>query len=161
MSFDNTHVQYVLAQFAAGASTLQILDELQSRYYLPNINIAMIEQCLRDNGRSPSNQKVDRNAINLLSPANRRTVGSSAVTEQSDPIYAGTAMEYFATADDRFANTDIRILWDSAADELVIAAYEARKSEEEIWVMLRSRGYNVTRAEVVASLARQRVNEAR
>lgn len=160
MSFNNTHVQYILGQFAAGVSTLQILDKLQSRYTLPSINIAMIEQCLRDNGCSPSNQQVG-NAINLLSPANRRTVGSSAATQQSDPIYAGTAMEYFATADDRFANTDIRIHWDSEADELVIAAYGARKSEEEIWIMLRSRGYNVTRAEVVASLARQRVNEAR
>lgn len=172
MPFNKTHVQYVLAQFDAGVSTPQILIQLESRFFLPRIKIAMIEQCLRDNGRLPNNQQVGNAthgtqpikisyASNLLSPANQGAVGSSAATQRSGQIYTGSAMEYFATADDRFANTDLKIRWDSEADELAIAAHGAKRSEEEIWIMLRSRGYNVTRAEVVASLIRQRVHVAR
>lgn len=70
-------------------------------------------------------------------------------------------MEYFASADDRFADTDLRIRWDSEADELAIGASGARKSIEEIWILLQSRGYNITRAEVVAFLARRHIHVSR
>lgn len=172
MSFNKTHVQYILARFDAGVSTSQILIQLQSRYLFTSINIAMVEQCLHDNGRSPNNPQAGnathgtqstgiRYASIPLTPVNEDAVGLSAATQRSGQIYTGSAMEYFATADDRFADTDLTLRWDSQADELAITAHRARKSEEEIWVMLRSHGYNVTRAEVVASLARQSVHVAR
>lgn len=166
MPFNQSHVQYVLAQFDAGVPPHKILLELQYRDFLPSINIATIERCLRDNGRVLRNQQAGNPTqgnqpigigygINALPLANQGATGSSAATQGSGQFHSSSAMRTVARADDHFAGPGPNMPWDAQADDLAFAAVRDMKSEEEIWIMLRGRGYDVSRAQVVARLARQ------
>lgn len=58
MRFNKSHVKYVLDRFDSGVSPHQILLDLQSRDYLPSLTVAIIEQCIRDNGRVLPHQQA-------------------------------------------------------------------------------------------------------
>lgn len=142
MPFNKTHVQYTLAQFDRGFPPYQILADLQYRDFLPSINVGTIERCLRDNGRVPKNDHE----------AGKSTQGNSRSGQSPT---GDAAMGNFATGDDRFVDPGPTMQWDARADAFALAAYRAKKSGGEIWAMLRSNGYDITRAEVVINLVRQ------
>lgn len=128
MTLSTADVEYILAQFDAGVHPNQILVGLQYRSFLPGVNRATIENCLRENGRRPDNQQT-YNAVQ----GNQ----SSGVGRASNPS---------PTLD-----------WDAQADAFAISAYRSGKSVDEILSMLRSHGYDVTDGEVALSLLRQGV----
>lgn len=167
MPFNKSHVQYVLAQFDAGVSPHEILVKLQYRAFLPSINVATIERCIRDNGRVLTDQQTGNatksnqsrgigQASHPLPPANQGAPGSSAATQGSSQFPIGFATRSFPTNVDYF-DPGPRMPWDPEADKFTLAEYRAKKSGEEIWTSLRSRGYDITPQEIVNSLVRQGV----
>lgn len=142
MPFNKIHVQYTLAQFDRGVPPHQILADLQYRDFLPSINVGTIERCLRDNDRVLKNDQE----------AGKSTQGNSRSGQSPT---GDAAMGNFATGDDRFVDPGPTMQWDARADAFALAAYRAKKSGDEIWAMLRSNGYDITRAEVVINLVRQ------
>ena len=142
MPFNKTHVQYALAQFDRGVPPHQIVIDLQYRDFLPSINVGTIERCLRENGRVLKNDQQAGNTTQGNTRSGQFPTGAAAMGDS-------------ATGDDRFVNPGPTMQWDARADAFALAAYRAKKSGDEIWRMLRSNGYNITRAEVVTKLVRQ------
>lgn len=148
-TLNKSHVQYVLARFDNGVPPYRILIGLQYRDFLPSISVATIERCLLDNGRVLKYQQVGN-------------IGPSTATQGHGQYPTSAAMGDSATADDHVADPGSTTMqWDARADTLALAAYRNRKSGDEIWNMLRSQGYDITRAEVVINLIRQGVQVAR
>lgn len=128
MSLSTANVEYILAQFDAGVHPNQILVGLQYRSFLPGVNLATIENCLRENGRRPDNQQT----YNAVQGNQSSGVG-------------------------RASNSSPTLDWDAQADAFAISAHRSGKSVDEILSMLRSHGYDVTDGEVALSLLRQGV----
>lgn len=168
MPFNKSHVQYVLAEFDAGIPPQQILFGLQYRAFLPSINIATIEQCLRDNGRELNDQQAGNTSqdnklsaigytSNFLPPPKQSAPGPSAATQECGQSSTGCAMGTLVIANNCFTDPSPTMLWDSHADQITYAAFCARNSRWQILAMLRSRGYDITVVEILASLIRQGV----
>lgn len=171
MHLNTSNVQYILAKFDAGVPPHRIVIGLQYHAFLPSIDVATIERCLYDNGRLMKTHqaaitiKDDRSlgvghASDPLPPANEDSPGASATTQEARQFPTGSAVDNFAAADD-LADPGPMLPWDAQADDFALTAYRAGKSCDEIWAMLRSRGYDITRAEVVTSLIRQGVQVTR
>lgn len=149
MSLNRENVQYILARFGAGIPPRQILNELQYRAYLPWITIGTVERCIRENGRR---QEIS------APPANQGGPGPSTATQSARQFSASPAMRTLETDD--LVDPGPTMPWDSQADKFAISAYRGGKSEDYIWVTLRSHGYDITRPEVVASLIKQGISAA-
>lgn len=165
MPLTRTHVEYVLTQFEAGVSPQQILIGLQYRAFLPSINLATIERCLRENGRLPENCRPDSAAQGNQTPGagggrnppllvNGVTPDPSMTTEQAHQSPASPVAQTSATGNlvDLGPTT---LEWDAQAERSAIAAYRSGQSIEEILLTLRSRGYDIAQAELIVSLVRQ------
>lgn len=189
MHLSTSNVEYILAKFDAGVPSHRIVIGLQYRAFLPSIDVATIEQCLYDNGRLMKTHqaaitiKDDRSlgaggggggvgghaSDSLPPPANEgSTPRASATTQVTRQFPTGAAaIDNFAAPDD---DDDLLVdpgpmlllPWDAQADDFALTAYRAgNKSRDEIWTTLRSRGYDISRAEVVTSLIRQGVQVTR
>lgn len=188
MHLSTSNVEYILAKFDAGVPSHRIVIGLQYRAFLPSIDVATIEQCLYDNGRLMKTHqaaitiKDDRSrggvgggggvgghaSNSLPPPANESsTPRASATTEETHQFPTGAAaIDNFAAPDDDDLLVDPGPMllrpWDAQADDFALTAYQAgNKSRDEIWTTLRSRGYDISRAEVVTSLIRQGVQVTR
>ncbi len=188
MHLSTSNVEYILAKFDAGVPSHRIVIGLQYRAFLPSIDVATIEQCLYDNGRLMKTHqaaitiKDDRSlggggggggvgghaSDSLPPPANEgSTPRASATTQETRQFPTGAAaMDTFAAPDDDDLLVDpgpmLLLPWDAQADDFALTAYRAgNKSRDEIWTTLRSRGYDISRAEVVTSLIRQGVQVTR
>lgn len=171
MHLSTSNVQYILAKFDAGVPPHRIVIGLHYRAFLPSIDVATIEQCLYDNGRLMKTHhaaiviKDDRSlgvghASDSPPPANEGAPGASATsTQEARQLPTNPATDNLATDD--LVDPGPMLPWDSQADDFALTAYRAMKSRDEIWTTLRSRGYNITRAEVVTSLIRQGVQVTR
>lgn len=148
MPFNKTHVQYALAQFDRGVSPRQILVDLQYRDFLPSINAAKIERCLRDNGRVLQN---NQRAGNARSGQNFPT-GPAATASRGTFATVTTIKE---DDEHHFVDPGPTMNWDVLADAFALAAYRAGKSGVEIWSILRTNGYDISRSEVVVNLVWQ------
>lgn len=163
MQLNKSHVQYALAQFDAGVSPHQILLELQYRAFLPSINVATIERCIRDNGRVLTDQQQTGNAtqgnqslgINQVShplpPASQGAPGPSAATQEFGQI----PIEFTTKAFPSNLGLGPTKPWDAQADKFTLAEYRAMKPVKEIWMSLRVHGYNITQLDILNSLVRQ------
>ena len=168
MPLSRADVQYVLTQFDAGVQPHRILIGLQYRAFPPGENLATIERCLRENGRRQYNHQtgnaaqgnqssgIGRRASNPPRPANQGAPGSSATTQEARQFPANPTSE---TND--LVNPRPTLDWDAEADGLAISAHRSGQSVDEILLMLRSRGYDITEGEVALSLLRQGVPVAR
>lgn len=162
MQLNKSHVEYVLAQCDAGVSPGQILHGLQYRAFLPSINVATIERCIRDNGRVLTDQQTGNatqdnqslvidQASHALPPASQGAPGPSAASQGSGQFPTDSTTRAFPTN----SGPGPTMPWDSQADKLALAEYRAMKPVKMIWISLRNRGYNITPPEVVNSLVRQ------
>ena len=164
MPLTRTHVEYVLTQFEAGVPPQQILIGLQYRAFLPSINLATIERCLRENDRLPDNCRPDNAAQGNQSPgaggarnppplANGVALGPSTTTEEAHQPPASPIARTSATGN--LVDPGPTLDWDAQAERSAIAAYRSGQSIEEILLTLRSRGYDITQAELIVGLVRQ------
>lgn len=161
MSLNTDHVQYILARFSAGIPPRQILDELQYRAYLPWINITTVERYLCENGRL---QEIPPPSSANANQGGSRPGPSTAQSQNARQSPICPAAAVVGTFDTDITNLDDpgpTLSWDSLADKFAISACRGGKSEDDIWLTLRSNGYDITRPEVVASLIRQGVSGAR
>lgn len=168
MPLTRTHVEYVLAQFEAGVPPQQILIGLQYRAFLPSINLATIERCLRENDRLPDNCQPDNSAQGNQSPgaggasnpppllANGIAPGPSTTTEEAHQSPASATAQTSAT--DNLIDPGPTLEWDAQAEHSAIAAHRSGQPIEEILLTLRSRGYDITEAELIVGLPRQGEN---
>lgn len=163
MQLNKSHVQYALAQFDAGISPHQILLELQYRAFLPSINVATIERCIRDNGRvltdqqqtdnaSQGNQSLGINqASHPLPPASQGAPGPFAATQESGLFPIEFTTKAFPS---NFGLGPMKP-WDAMADRITLAEYRAMKPVKEIWMTLRIHAYHITQLDILNSLIRQ------
>lgn len=153
-----------MAQFEAGVPPQQILIGLQYRAFLPSINLATIERCLRENDRLPDNCRPDNSAKGNQSPGaggtsnppllpNGVTPGPSTTTEEAHQSPASPTAQTSATGN--LIDPGPTLEWDAQAEHSAIAAQRSGQPIEEILLALRSRGYDITQAELILSLARQ------
>lgn len=167
MHLSTSNVQYILAKFDAGVPPHRILIGLQDRAFLPNTDVATIEQCLYDNGRlmkphqaaitvkDDQSPGVDGHASDSLPPANNEGAPSASTTTTQEVRQLPTdppTTDNLATDD--AAAPGPMLPWDAQADDFTLAAFRVGKSRDEIWKTLQGRGYDITRYEFVKNLIR-------
>lgn len=166
MSLNRTHVNYVLTEFDAGVPPPQILEGLQYRAFLPSINLATIERCLRKNGRlednyQPGNAAQGYQSLGAVSnnpppPTDRDAPGPRATTQEARQLPANPAVQ--TSENDELANLPPTKQWDNQANCYAFSAYESGgKSVDEICLALRKNGYDIDRSQVMMSLIGQGV----
>lgn len=166
MLFSKGDVQNILRQFDAGLKPVRILNELNRSGFPGSLELAAVEQCLRDNGRQISTNKQPSNAAhghqshgaghasNSFASSSHAAPGPPAANQKVRQLSlsAHPAVRNSTTDNDALYDPGPTMTWNDQADRFTISAHRFGKTVDEIWATLRSNGYDIAKTEVIASL---------
>lgn len=159
-------VRNILRKFDAGFQPIQILNDLYRSGFSELVELAAVEQCLRDNGRQISNNQASNaahghqshgvgHATSPSASTNHAASGPPAANQGALQVSAYAAVQNTTTG--ALYDPGPTLTWNDQADRFTISAHRFGKSVDEIWVTLRNNGYDIAKTEVMASLNGQGV----